>query len=53
MKREKLIYLSPETETLVVRAEGCLCGSPLNGANTSNRTEYLLNEAADYGYEEL
>lgn len=27
MKKEKLIYLSPETETLVVRAEGVICGS--------------------------
>lgn len=28
MNKEKLIYLSPETETLVVRAEGVICGSP-------------------------
>ena len=29
MNKEKLTYLSPETETLVVRFEGVVCTSPL------------------------
>ena len=28
MNKQKLTYLSPETETLVVRFEGVICGSP-------------------------
>ena len=27
MNKQKLTYLSPETETLVVRFEGVICGS--------------------------
>ena len=27
MKKQKQIYVSPETETLVVRFEGVVCGS--------------------------
>ena len=33
MKKEKLTYLSPETEALVVRFEGVICTSPGVGAN--------------------
>ena len=29
MNKEKLTYLSPETETLVIRFEGVVCTSPL------------------------
>ena len=29
MNKQKLTYLSPETETLVVRFEGVVCTSPL------------------------
>lgn len=28
MTKEKMTYVSPETETLVVRFEGVICGSP-------------------------
>ena len=33
MNKEKQTYLSPETETLVVRFEGMVCTSPTVGAN--------------------
>ena len=33
MNKEKQTYLSPETETLVVRFEGVVCTSPGVGAN--------------------
>jgi len=45
MTKEKLTYVSPETETLVVRFEGVICQS-ING---DNATEYYKNG----GYEEL
>lgn len=32
MKKEKLTYLSPETETLVVRFEGVICTSNTDDA---------------------
>ena len=38
MNKEKLTYVSPETETLVVRFEGVICGS-LDG---KNKTETLI-----------
>ena len=47
MNKQKLTYLSPETETLVVRFEGMVCTSP-NGTNSSNRTEYLISGPEDY-----
>lgn len=37
MTKEKLTYVSPETETLVVRFEGMVCTSPWNPATS---TEY-------------
>ena len=43
MNKEKLTYLSPETETLVVRFEGVVCTSP-NSVNTIFQTEYLSRE---------
>ena len=36
MNKEKQTYLSPETETLVVRFEGLICSSPYS----SQKTEY-------------
>ena len=33
MNKEKQTYLSPETETLVIRFEGVICGSPVYNAN--------------------
>ncbi len=33
MNKQKLTYLSPTTETLVVRFEGVVCTSPGVGAN--------------------
>ena len=33
MKKQKQLYVSPETETLVVRFEGVVCSSPGIGAN--------------------
>ena len=41
MNKEKLTYLSPETETLVVRFEGVVCTSPLKQFNGNNYTEYF------------
>ena len=35
MTKEKLTYVSPETETLVVRFEGMVCTSP-NGSLPDN-----------------
>ena len=37
MNKEKQTYLSPETETLVVRFEGVVCTSP--GGNAPGFTE--------------
>ena len=45
MTKEKLTYVSPETETLVVRFEGVICQSK----NPDNFTEYFNNDP----YEEL
>ena len=45
MTKEKLTYVSPETETLVVRFEGVICQS----FNGKNRTEIFGND----GYETL
>ena len=45
MNKQKQTYLSPETETLVVRFEGVICTS-LNG---DNHTEVF----GDDGYESL
>lgn len=33
MKKEKLVYVSPETDSLVVRFEGMVCTSPGYSAN--------------------
>ena len=50
MNKQKLTYLSPETETLVVRFEGMICASDRYGAmlaaglffseDNSNITDY-------------
>ncbi len=37
MNKEKLTYLSPETETLVVRFEGVVCASP-TGEDMNNQS---------------
>ena len=42
MNKEKLTYVSPETETLVVRFEGVICGSP-NGYNEGSAGDYSGN----------
>ena len=39
MKQEKQTYLSPETETLVVRFEGMVCSSP-TGENVSEQQNW-------------
>ena len=36
MNKEKLTYVSPETETLVVRFEGMVCTSPGAPGNSNN-----------------
>ena len=36
MNKQKQTYLSPETETLVVRFEGVVCGSPDPGSAGGN-----------------
>ena len=46
MNKEKQTYLSPETETLVVRFEGCLCTSP-NRVNSDTWTEYISGGSSD------
>ena len=48
MNKEKQTYLSPETETLVVRFEGVVCTSPTR--NSLNATEYI---GLDDDYEDL
>ena len=54
MNKQKLSYLSPETETLVVRFEGSLMiNSPLFGVNAVYFTEYLNGGDPEDGYEEL
>lgn len=47
MTKEKLTYVSPETETLVVRFEGMVCTSPFGGANQAGQG---LGENNDYIY---
>ena len=37
MNKQKLTYVSPETETLVIRFEGVVCSSPFNSGTS---TEY-------------
>ena len=39
MNKQKQTYLSPETETLVVRFEGCLCASPWSSASVQSMEE--------------
>ena len=34
MTKEKQLYVSPETEALVIRFEGVICGSPNPGTQT-------------------
>ena len=41
MTKEKQLYVSPETEALVIRFEGVICGSPLSQFNGNNYTEYF------------
>ena len=41
MKKQKQIYVSPETETLVVRFEGVVCSSGFNATNSRYKTEYF------------
>ena len=50
MKQNKLTYLSPETETLLIQSEGSMCNNP--SYNQLNHTEYLIG-VIDDGYEEL
>ena len=37
---KKVFYEKPTTETLVVRFEGVICGSP-NRVHSNNQTEYF------------
>ena len=39
MKQQKLEYLSPETETLVVRFEGVVCASTNEAVSTNSDWE--------------
>ena len=49
MNKEKLTYLSPETETLVVRFEGFICSSPGDvQANGTTRGNVL--DPGNYGF---
>ena len=52
MNKQKQTYLSPETETLVVRFEDSIlqAASPYNALNG---TGYLGGSDTDYDYEEL
>ena len=55
MNKQKQTYLSPETETLVVRFEGVICTSDplvlgaiqLNGTRQGN-----VLDASDYGFDD-
>jgi hypothetical protein len=47
MTKEKLTYVSPETETLVVRFEGVICASPWGSANQPGQG---LGESGEYTY---
>jgi len=44
MNKEKLTYLSPETETLVVRFEGVICESPNYGGQGAAGANQNYNE---------
>ena len=46
MNKQKLTYLSPETETLVVRFEGVICNSPNYGDQGAAGANQGFN---DYG----
>lgn len=46
MKKKKMAYEAPKTETLVVRFEGMVCTSPWN---SKNHTENVIPDP----YEEL
>ena len=49
MNKQKQTYLSPETETLVVRFEGVICTSDvINVINLLQSTEYIENNPLDY-----
>ena len=45
---KKVFYEKPTTETLVVRFEGVICGSPYNGTSSKD-TENIVDD----GYEGL
>jgi hypothetical protein len=44
MNKEKQTYLSPETEALVVRFEGVICGSPNYGVQGAAGASQGFNE---------
>ena len=48
MNKQKQTYLSPETETLVVRFEGVVCTSPWGDANQPGQS---LGEDDGYTYD--
>ena len=48
MNKEKQTYEAPEAETLVVRFEGVICGSPWGGANQPGKS---LGEDDGYTYD--
>ena len=43
MNKPKQFYEAPEAETLVVRFEGCLCGSPQYGTEGSAGADLEYN----------
>ena len=51
MNKQKQTYLSPETETLVVRFEGAIL-TLSDSVNSSNHTQYLMS-GDDYDFEDL
>ena len=53
MNKQKLTYLSPETEVFVVQIEDCILTVPSpNTVNALNFTQYLIG-GDDDDYEEL
>ena len=44
MKKQKQLYVSPETTTLVVRFEGVVCSSPLLGNQGTAGADQDYNE---------
>ena len=54
MKKQKQIYVSPETETLVVRFEGSLMtvSGPGSGYNKSGNAGNTMTEDDDYDYDD-